>query len=154
MRLAIAIVVALVSSGCPKATTTTTTTTTTTATAPTPTPMPTPTAPPRPPTPHELVGRWTETFASRGGCSDTIEIVRSGYSYAASGADCNDNTPYEFRDFAYDGDAVTLQVNVPETGFVVHYTLHWGPDDELAGTAEVVGPSRTEHFDVRWTRSR
>src|SRR5437016_14371231 len=73
-----------------------------------------PYVPPRYHTQRDLAGRWVEAFDSRGGCSDSIAIVRSAEGYVASGNDCNDNTPYDFGDLTYDGEGVAVQINVPQ----------------------------------------
>jgi hypothetical protein len=117
-------------------------------------PVAKPYVPPRYHTQRDLAGHWVETFDSRGGCSDMIAIVRSAAGYVASGNDCNDNAPYDFGDLTYDGDGIAVQINVPQTGYSVRYELRWESADELVGVAEVVGPSSSEHHDVRWTRER
>ena len=115
-----------------------------------------PTAPYTPPPRalRDITGPWRESFDGRGGCSDVTTIEGRGRDLSAHGADCTDGAPYVFDDLLYDGEQLSLQLTVPQTGYVVRYRLTWSGSDELDGEAEVSGGGSAEHYHVHWTRER
>jgi hypothetical protein len=110
---------------------------------------------PASPRPRDVTGDWTEDFSGRrGGCSDAVTITGPRNNLTITGSDCHDGAPYVFSDAKFDGEHLWLQLTVPETGYVVRYTLRFLPDGALGGEAAVTGGSGTETFKVRWTRAR
>lgn len=112
-----------------------------------------PTPAPKPAPKATITGRWKEEFIGRGGCSDSVTITGVRDSLRIEGADCNDGASYEFEDVRYDGRNLALVLRVPQTGYVVRYTLSWLPDQTLGGEAEVTGAGNVNTYKVRWTRA-
>src|SRR5262245_49231936 len=55
-----------------------------------------------------IVGRWTEHFDTRSGCTDQIEIERRGTTLVASGSNCNNGEPYNFESVKFDGSELRI----------------------------------------------
>jgi hypothetical protein len=114
-----------------------------------------PEPPPKPARRERVItGEWKEEFKSRGGCSDAMTIHGTRGALTIRGADCHDNAAYEFSGVKYDGENLSLDLRVPETGYVVHYKLRWVADEVLGGEAAVTGSGKTDTYEVTWTRAR
>jgi hypothetical protein len=105
-------------------------------------------------TPARLLGNWRENFESRPGCSDTTTIFDDQGALGARGVNCEDKTPYVFRNLRYTGTSLVLELDVPKSSSRVVYTFKWLTENDLAGEAVVTGPKDTKTHPVRWTRLR
>jgi hypothetical protein len=103
--------------------------------------------------PARLLGQWQENFESRHGCSDTTTIFDAKGTLGARGKDCESKLDYAFSDLEYDGTVLRLQLDVPASGYHVHYKFLWLTENDLAGDAAVTKKDGTKTYPVRWTRA-
>lgn len=103
---------------------------------------------PAPPADEVVIGRWTEHFDTRQGCSDVIEISRRGTTLAASGANCNNGDTYIFESVTFDGTELHISVK-GTTGFSIEYRLKLMRPGVLFGESIVAG---SDTYKVSWTK--
>jgi hypothetical protein len=118
------------------------------------------TAEPAPPEPPQekadvaIAGTWEEEFEGRSGCSDSVTIRGPRRALVMDGRDCNDAAHYEFSDVKYDGTTLWFTLTVPETRYVLRYSMRRGPDGTMVGQAQIGGSGPEETHTIRWTRPK